>query len=45
MLRTPVQALEGTFTIQDLEAFDRAAGFLHRAKQRDFHSLGSSSGA
>lgn len=42
VFRTSMQALEETFAILDLEAFERAADFLHRAKQRDFYGLGGS---
>ena len=42
VFRTAMQALEETFAILDLEAFERAADFLHRAGQRDFYGLGGS---
>ena len=42
VFRTAMQALEETFAILDLQAFDRAADFLHRARQRDFYGLGGS---
>lgn len=42
VFRTAMQALEETFAILDLQAFDRAAGYLHRACQRDFYGLGGS---
>jgi RpiR family transcriptional regulator, repressor of rpiB and als operon len=42
VFRTAMQALEETFAILDLEAFDRAVEFLHRARQRDFYGLGGS---
>ncbi len=42
VFRTAMQALEETFAILDLEAFDRAADFIFRAKQRDFYGLGGS---
>jgi DNA-binding MurR/RpiR family transcriptional regulator len=42
VFRTAMQALEETFAILDLEAFDRAADYLARAKQRDFYGLGGS---
>jgi RpiR family transcriptional regulator, repressor of rpiB and als operon len=42
VFRTSMQALEETFAILDLEAFERAAGYLHRARQRDFYGLGGS---
>lgn len=42
VFRTAMQALEETFAILDLQAFERAADFLHRAGQRDFYGLGGS---
>ncbi|OCX64538.1 RpiR family transcriptional regulator [Thioclava sp. SK-1] len=42
VFRTAMQALEETFAILDLEAFNRAADFLHAAKQRDFYGFGGS---
>ncbi|MEI4474082.1 MurR/RpiR family transcriptional regulator [Frigidibacter sp. MR17.24] len=42
VFRTAMQALEETFAILDLEAFERAAAYLHRAKQRDFYGVGGS---
>lgn len=42
VFRTAMQALEETFAILDLTAFDRAADYLHRARQRDFYGLGGS---
>ncbi|OYU38839.1 MAG: RpiR family transcriptional regulator [Pseudorhodobacter sp. PARRP1] len=42
VFRTAMQALEETFAILDLEAFDRAADYLAGAKQRDFYGLGGS---
>ena len=42
VFRTAMQALEETFAILDLEAFERAVDYLHRAKQRDFYGLGGS---
>jgi len=42
VFRTAMQALEETFAILDLEAFDRAAEYLHRAGHRDFYGLGGS---
>lgn len=42
VFRTAMQALEETFAILDLAAFDRAADYLHRAKQRDFYGFGGS---
>jgi RpiR family transcriptional regulator, repressor of rpiB and als operon len=42
VFRTAMQALEETFAILDLEAFERAAEYLHRARHRDFYGLGGS---
>jgi DNA-binding MurR/RpiR family transcriptional regulator len=42
VFRTAMQALEETFAILNLAAFDRAADYLHRARQRDFYGLGGS---
>ena len=42
VFRTAMQALEETFAILDLDAFERAADYLHRARQRDFYGLGGS---
>jgi DNA-binding MurR/RpiR family transcriptional regulator len=42
VFRTAMQALEETFAILDLEAFERAADYLHRARHRDFYGLGGS---
>ncbi len=42
VFRTAMQALEETFAILDLAAFERAADHLHRARQRDFYGLGGS---
>jgi RpiR family transcriptional regulator, repressor of rpiB and als operon len=42
VFRTAMQALEETYAILDLDGFDRAADFLHRARQRDFYGLGGS---
>lgn len=42
VFRTAMQALEETFAILDLAAFDRAADYLARARQRDFYGLGGS---
>lgn len=42
VFRTAMQALEETFAILDLEAFERAAQFIHRARQRDLYGLGGS---
>lgn len=42
VFRTAMQALEETFAILDLEAFDRAGDFISRASHRDFYGLGGS---
>ncbi|MGQ0564640.1 MAG: MurR/RpiR family transcriptional regulator [Gemmobacter sp.] len=42
VFRTAMQAIEETFAILDLAAFERAADHLHRARQRDFYGLGGS---
>lgn len=42
VFRTAMQALEETFAILDLQAFDRAADYLAGARQRDFYGLGGS---
>lgn len=42
VFRTAMQALEETFAILDLDAFDRATDILFQAKQRDFYGLGGS---
>lgn len=42
VFRTAVQALEETMSILDVEAFERAADILHRARARDFYGLGGS---
>ncbi|SLN27816.1 HTH-type transcriptional regulator RpiR [Aquimixticola soesokkakensis] len=42
VFRTAMQALEETFAILDLDAFNRAADFLHQAQQRDFYGFGGS---
>lgn len=42
VFRTAMQALEETFAILDLTAFERAADYLFRARQRDFYGLGGS---
>lgn len=41
VFRAAMQALEETFAVRDLEAFERAADFLHRARRRDFYGLGA----
>ncbi|MDZ4393886.1 MurR/RpiR family transcriptional regulator [Cypionkella sp.] len=42
VFRTAMQALEETFAILDLAAFERAVDYLHHAGQRDFYGLGGS---
>ena len=42
VFRTAMQALEETFAILDVAAFDAAADALHLARQRDFYGLGGS---
>ncbi|EUB99413.1 transcriptional regulator, RpiR family [Rhizobium sp. CF080] len=42
VFRTSIHALEETLAIIDLQAFDRAADLIHRAKQRDFYGVGGS---
>ena len=42
VVRTAMQALEETFAILDLQAFERATDYLHGARQRDFYGLGGS---
>ncbi len=42
VFRTAMQALEETFAILDLQAFERATDYLHSARQRDFYGLGGS---
>lgn len=42
VFRTAIQALEETFAILDLAAFERAVDYLHNARQRDFYGLGGS---
>lgn len=42
VFRTAMQALEESFAILDLAAFQRAADALHTAGQRDFYGLGGS---
>jgi DNA-binding MurR/RpiR family transcriptional regulator len=42
VFRTAIQALEETFAILDLAAFEQAADLLHAARQRDFYGLGGS---
>jgi DNA-binding MurR/RpiR family transcriptional regulator len=42
VFRTAMQAIEETFAILDLDAFERATEFLYRARQRDFYGIGGS---
>ena len=42
VFRTSIQALEETLSIFDIEAFDRAADLVYRARQRDFYGVGGS---
>ena len=42
VFRTAVQALEETMSILNVQAFERAADILHRARNRDFYGLGGS---
>lgn len=42
VFRTSINALEETLSILDMEAFDRAADLIQRAKQRDFYGVGGS---
>lgn len=42
VFHTSMQALEETIAILDIEAFDRAADILYRAKNRDFYGFGGS---
>ncbi|TGN68220.1 MurR/RpiR family transcriptional regulator [Paracoccus liaowanqingii] len=42
VFQTSMQALEETMSILNVEAFDRAADLLHRARQRDFYGVGGS---
>ncbi|MBY3150274.1 MurR/RpiR family transcriptional regulator [Rhizobium laguerreae] len=42
VFRTSINALEETLSILDMEAFDRAADLIHRAKNRDFYGVGGS---
>jgi len=42
VFRTAMQALEETFAILDLQAFDCAVEYLFQARQRDFYGLGGS---
>ncbi len=38
----PCRRWKRPFAILDLEGFERAADYLHRARQRDFYGLGGS---
>ena len=42
VFRTSMQALEETFAILDVAAFDAAADALHNARYRDFYGVGGS---
>lgn len=42
VFRTSIQALEETFAILDVAAFEGAADALHQARQRDFYGVGGS---
>ncbi|XBS67899.1 SIS domain-containing protein [Acerihabitans sp. KWT182] len=42
VFRTSAQALEETLAILDMKAFERAAGLLTKARQRDFYGFGGS---
>ena len=42
VFRTSMQALEETFAILDVAAFEGAANALHAARQRDFYGIGGS---
>jgi DNA-binding MurR/RpiR family transcriptional regulator len=42
VFRTAMQALEETMSILDVQAFERAADILSRARNRDFYGLGGS---
>ena len=42
VFRASMQALEETLAIADVEAFERAADFIHAARQRDFYGVGGS---
>ena len=42
VFRTSMQALEETFAILDIAAFESAADALHSARQRDFYGVGGS---
>lgn len=42
VFHTSMQALEETLAILDIDAFDRAANALHKARCRDFYGIGGS---
>jgi DNA-binding MurR/RpiR family transcriptional regulator len=42
VFRASIQALEETLAISDIAAFERAADFIHRARQLDFYGVGGS---
>ena len=42
VFRASMQALEETLAIADIGAFERAADFIHGARQRDFYGVGGS---
>jgi len=42
VFRTSINALEETLSILDMDAFDRAADLIHRARNRDFYGVGGS---
>ncbi len=42
VFRSSMQALEETLAILDPAAFDRAADYIHGARQRDFYGIGGS---
>jgi len=42
VFRTSINALEETLSILDMQAFDRAADLIHRARNRDFYGVGGS---
>ncbi|ODT15661.1 MAG: RpiR family transcriptional regulator, partial [Kaistia sp. SCN 65-12] len=42
VFRTSIHALQETLAILDLDAFDRAVGAIHGARQRDLYGVGGS---
>jgi DNA-binding MurR/RpiR family transcriptional regulator len=42
VFRASMQALEETLAIVDIDAFERAAQYVHEARQRDFYGVGGS---